>query len=71
MTQEMIAIIGTNIALAGLILHSGRNTDRALAVLRKEMAGLRMEMTKLCECMARPEGSFEEFTGRKPPVAAE
>ena len=64
MTQETIAIIGTNIALAGLILHSSRNTNRALAVLR-------MEMTKLRECMDRPEGSFEGFTGRKPPVAAE
>lgn len=71
MTQETIAIIGTNVALAGLILHSGRNTNRALAVLRKEMAGLRIEMTKLRECMARLEGSFEGFTGRKPPVAAE
>ena len=64
MTPEMIAIIGVGIALAGIILHTSRDTNRALADLRKEMAELR-------ERMARLEGLFEGFTGRKPPMAAE
>ena len=64
MTPEMIAILGVGIALAGIILHTSRDTNRALADLRKEMAELR-------ERMARLEGLFEGFTGRKPPMAAE
>ena len=64
MTPEMIAILGVGIALAGIILHTSRDTNRALADLRKEMAELR-------ERMARLEGLFKGFTGRKPPMAAE
>ena len=64
MTPEMIAILGVGIALAGIILHTSRDTNRALADLRKEIAELR-------ERMARLEGLFEGFTGRKPPMAAE
>ena len=64
MTPETIAILGVGIALAGIILHTSRDTNRALADLRKEMAELR-------ERMARLEGLFEGFTGRKPPMAAE
>ena len=64
MTPEMIAILGVGIALAGIILHTSRDTNRALADLSKEMAELR-------ERMARLEGLFEGFTGRKPPMAAE
>ena len=64
MTPETNAILGVGIALAGIILHSSRDTNRALADLRKEIAELR-------ERMARLEGLFEGFTGRKPPMAAE
>ena len=64
MTPETIAILGVGIALAGIILHTSRDTNRALADIRKEMAELR-------ERMARLEGLFEGFTGRKPPMAAE
>jgi len=64
MTPETIAILGVGIALAGIILHTSRDTNRALADIRKEMAELR-------ERMARLEGLFEGFTGRKPPTAAE
>lgn len=77
MTPETIAIIGVGIALAGIILHTSRNTNRALADiraeitdLRKEIADIRKDMTELRERMARLEGLFEGFTGRKPPVAA-
>jgi len=78
MTPEMIAIIGVGIALAGIILHSSRDTSRALvdireevADLRKEIADVRKDMAELRERMARLEGLFEGFTGRKRPVAAE
>ena len=85
MTPEMIAILGVGIALAGIILHAKRDTNRALADireevadLRKEMVDLRMEMTdlrkemtELCERIARLEGLFEGFAGRKPPMAAQ
>ena len=78
MTPETIAIIGVGIALAGIILHSSRDTSRALADIREEVADLRKEiadvrkdMAELRERMARLEGLFEGFTGRKPPIAAE
>lgn len=71
MTPEMIAIIGASIALAGIILHSSRDTSRALADIRMEMTDLRKDVAELRERMARLEGLFEGFTGRKPPIAAE
>ena len=71
MTPEMIAIIGASIALAGIILHSSRDTSRALADIRMEMTDLRKDVAELRERMARLEGLFEGFTGRKRPVAAE
>ena len=71
MTPEMIAIIGASIALAGIILHSSRDTSRALADIRMEMTDLRKDVAELRERMARLEGLFEGFTGRKPPMAAE
>ena len=78
MTPETIAILGVGIALAGIILHTSRDTSRALADirmemtdLRKEIADVRKDMAELRERMARLEGLFKGFTGRKRPVAAE
>lgn len=52
MTPEVVSIIGVGVVLAGLILHSARDHSRDIADLR--------------ERMARLEGLFEGFTGRKP-----
>lgn len=52
MTPELIAIIGTGIALAVLIVPGQRAMQRDIAVLR--------------ERVARIEGLFEGFTGRQP-----
>ena len=59
MSPELIAIIGTSIALAAVILSS-------LHAMRRDIADLR-------ERMARLEGLFEGFTRREsasPPSAA-
>lgn len=59
MTPEMIAVIGVGIALAATILHTNRETNRSLNELLRDVADLR-------ERMARLEGLFEGFTGRRP-----
>ena len=51
MTPELIAIIGTGIALAVVIVPGQRTMQRDIAELR--------------ERMARIEGLFEGFTGRR------
>ena len=52
MTPEVVSTIGVGVVLAGLILHSARDHSCDIADLR--------------ERMARLEGLFEGFTGRKP-----
>ena len=69
MTPETIAILGVGIALAGMILHTNRETNRAIGGLRSEVADVRDGMTDLRERMARLEGLFEGFTRCKPPEA--
>jgi hypothetical protein len=53
MTPEFYAVIGSAMALAGLIL----NGQRSVAEMRRDIADLR-------ERMARLEGLFEGFTKR-------
>ena len=53
MTPEFYAVIGSALALAGLIL----NGQRSVAEMRRDIADLR-------ERMARLEGLFEGFTKR-------
>ena len=53
MTSEFCAVIGSAMALAGLIL----NGQRSVAEMRRDIADLR-------ERMARLEGLFEGFTKR-------
>ena len=55
----VIAIIGTGIVLAGLIVPSLRE-------LRREVGGIHRDMAELRERMARLEGLFEGFTRREP-----
>ena len=66
MSPELIAIIGTSITLAAVILPS-------LQAMRRDIAGVHRDIADLRECMARLEGLFEGFTRREsapPPPAA-
>ena len=57
LSPEIIAVVGTGIALAATILPS--------------LHSLRRDVTDLRERMARLEGLFEGFTGRQPADPAE
>ena len=54
-----IAIVGTGLVLAGLIVPSLRD-------LRRYIAGIHRDIGDPCERMARLEGLFEGFTRREP-----
>ena len=72
MSQELIAIIGAAIALAGLILNGQRGINDlrermgkieiAVADLRERITKLEISVTELRERMARVEGLFEGCT---------
>ena len=55
MTPEVVSVIAVGVALAGMNLYLARGMNE----LRRDIADLR-------ERMARLEGLFEGFTGRKP-----
>ena len=61
MSPEIIAIIGTGMALAGLILRQGMRIDR----LEQGQADLRERMAKLEGLL---EGLREAIAGRSPPA---
>ena len=61
MSPEIIAIIGTGIALAGLILRQGMRIDR----LEQGQADLRERMAKLEGLL---EGLRDAIAGRPPPA---
>ena len=68
MSPEIIAIIGTGIALAGLILHQGMRIDRLeqrIDRLDQGQADLRERMAKLEGLL---EGLREAIAGRPPPA---
>ena len=68
MSPEMIAIIGTGIALAGLILRQGIRIDRLeqrIDRLDQGQADLRERMAKLEGLL---EGLREAIAGRPPPA---
>ena len=71
MSPEIIAIIGTGIALATLILPGQYALRRDIAGLHRDIAGLHRGIADLRERMARLEGLFEGFTRREsaPPAA--
>lgn len=73
MSPEFIAVIGTAIALAAVILPSLHAMRRDIAGLRRDIAGVHCDVTNLRERMARLEGLFEGFTRREsaslPPAA--
>ena len=59
----VIAIVGTGLVLAVLILPSLRD-------LRRDIAGIHRDVGDLRERMARLEGLFEGFTRRDPAAPA-
>ena len=68
MSPEIIAIIGTGIALAGLILRQGMRIDRLeqrIDRLDQGQADLRERMAKLEGLL---EGLCEAIAGRPPPA---
>ena len=78
MSPELIAIIGTGIALATVILPGQYATrrdiaglHRDIAGLHRDIAGLHRDIADLRERMARLEGLFEGFTRHEsaPPTA--
>ena len=73
MSPEFIAIIGTAIALAAVILPSLHAMRRDIAGLHRDIVGIDRGVADLRERMARLEGLFEGFTRREsapPPPAA-
>ena len=73
MSPEFIAIIGTAIALAAVILPSLHAMRRDIAGLHRDIVGIDRGVADLRERMARLEGLFEGFTRREsaslPPAA--
>ena len=65
MSPELIAIIGTAIALAAVILPSLHAMRRDIAGLHRGIAGIHRDVADLRERMARLEGLFEGFTRRE------
>ena len=59
MTPEVVSVIAVGVALAGMNLYLARGMNE----LRRDIADLRARMARL-------EGLFEGFTGRKPTDAA-
>ena len=64
MSPEIIAIIGTGMALAGLILRQGMRIDR----LEQRIDRLDQGQADLRERMAKLEGLREAIAGRPPPA---
>ena len=64
MTPEIYTVVGSAIALAGLILNGQHNINIRLGRLEHDVADLR-------ERMARLEGLFEGFTRRTPEGASQ
>lgn len=58
MTPEVIAILGVGVALAGMILYIARGLNELRRDVARDIADLR-------ERMARLEGLFEGFAGRR------
>ena len=71
MSPGFIAIIGTGIALAAVLLPGQYAMRRDVAGLHRDIAGLHRDIADLRERMARLEGLFEGFTQREsaPPTA--
>ena len=73
MSPEFIAIIGTAIALAAVILPSLHAMRRDIAGLHRDIVGIDRGVADLRERMAWLEGLFEGFTRREsaslPPAA--
>ena len=65
MSPELIAIIGTTIALAAVILSSLHAMRREIAGLHRNIAGVHRDVAALRERMARLEGLFQGFTRRE------
>ena len=66
MGAEIWAIAAVGVALAGLILSVNRNLRSDMAEIRSDMSEIRRDVGDVRERIARFEGMFEGFTGRRP-----
>ena len=66
MGAEIWAIAAVGVALAGLILSVNRNLRSDMAEIRSDMSEIRGDVGDVRERIARLEGMFEGFTGRRP-----
>ena len=65
MTPEVIAILGVGIALGGMILYIARGLNELRRNVARDIAGLQNNISDLRERMARLEGLFEGYAGRR------
>lgn len=70
MTPEAISIIAVGVALAGTNLYLARGMNELRRDVNGRIDALARDIAELRERMARLEGLFEGFTGRKPTDAA-
>lgn len=66
MTPEAISIIAVGVALAGTNLYLARGMNELRRDVNGRIDALARDIAELRERMARLEGLFEGFTGRKP-----
>ena len=59
----LVAVIGTGLALAGLIMRSTARQDRRMDRFDDAMATFRAEMQRLAECQSHVEGRLDERQG--------
>ena len=65
MTPEVIAILGVGLALGGMILYIARGLNELRRDVARDVAGLQNNISDLRERMARLEGLFEGYAGRR------
>lgn len=70
MSGELIAVVAIGVAMLGVVVTLGGLILNGQAALRRELGEVRGDMSDLRERMARLEGLFEGFTGRRPELSS-
>ena len=69
MSAELIAMVATGVTMLGVLVTLGGLILNGQAALRRELEQVRGDMGDLRTRMARLEGLFEGFTGRRADMA--
>ena len=64
-TPEVIAIVSVGVALGGMILYIARGLNELRRDVARDVAGLQNNISDLRKRMARLEGLFEGYAGRR------